>query len=117
MLISMQASYFLCTSCFPATNLSIIGCNFKGTSKKLNLTDEQEKQIKDLYTDEAFYVFMLGFSYYKDNQYKESIKSFLKAADLDPNNGVNWYWLGCSYHLNLEYEKSINALQDSCMAQ
>ncbi len=49
----------------------------------------------------------MGIVYFNDKQYKEAIKSYTKATELDPDNPNYWNKLGNAYYENKLYNEAI----------
>ena len=51
-----------------------------------------------------------GKTYYNNGEYDKAIEIFKKAVELNPDNELNWHWLGPSYNKNGQYQEAINSL-------
>ena len=52
-----------------------------------------------------------GKAYLENEEYDKAINSFKKAVELNPNDYLNWHWLGTSYNDNKQYLDAINSLK------
>lgn len=51
-----------------------------------------------------------GKTYYNNGEYDKAIEIFKKAVELNPDNELNWHWLGTSYNQNGQYQEAIQSL-------
>ena len=51
-----------------------------------------------------------GKTYHNNGEYDKAIEIFKKAVELNPNEWLNWHWLGTSYNKNGQYQEAINSL-------
>lgn len=51
-----------------------------------------------------------GKTYYNDEEYDKAIEIFKKAIELNPNEYLNWQWLGRSYYERYDEENALNSL-------
>ena len=51
-----------------------------------------------------------GKTYYNNEEYDKAIEIFKKAIELNPNEYLNWQWLGRSYYERYDEENALNSL-------
>ena len=73
----------------------------KKVIKKVIIKEKEEKEDDDLFEQ--------GKSDYENEEYDKAIEIFKKAVELNPDDYLNWYWLGRSYNDNEQYQEAINS--------
>ena len=83
--------------------------------EKYQISDSRAKELEEFAKlnniDASNNLLEEGKVYYKNGEYDKAINSFKKAVELNPNDYLNWHWLGRSYNDNEQYLDAINSLK------